>query len=317
MSPAIRFPDVRGRLGLGVGMDLPWGQEIGFTIGEAGDTISERMRRFFAEHREVFRYLFLAFQPRRRNRLRAEEYHQAYDALFAAAADLPVRALHHTILNLGAIGPYDRAPIYGFTNDLIARYGLRWVSEDLGVWSIAGKALPYPLPPFLTPDGLEACVRNVAEAQAHLAAPLFVEFPGFTEGHSFCVGQLDAFDFLREVAERTGTPVVLDVGHVLSYQWLRGRTGARMLDELDRLPLGHCFELHLSGCAIHRGRFRDLHHGVLLDEQLELLEVLLERCPRLAAVTFEDPRYTDDGLLVEPARRNFARLRQAVERWAA
>jgi uncharacterized protein (UPF0276 family) len=316
VSAAVRFPNITGRLGLGVGMDLPWGQEVGFTIGDHGDTISERMRRFFAAHRDVFRYLFLAFQPRRRNHLRAADYYQAYDALFAAS-DIPVRALHHTILNLGATGGYDRAPIYSFTNDLVRRYRFGWVSEDLGVWSLAGKALPYPLPPFLTTDGLAACIRNVAEAQAALAAPLVIEFPGFTEGQSFCVGDLDAFDFFREVAQATSTPVVLDVGHVLSYQWIRGRNGRRMFDGIERLPLDHCFELHLSGCVIHRGRFRDLHHGVLLDEQLDMLDVLLERCPQLAAVTFEDPRYTADGALVARARPNFERLRKAVARWAA
>ena len=272
MSAAVRFPNITGRLGLGVGMDLPWGQEVGFTIGDHGDTISERMRRFFAAHRDVFRYLFLAFQPRRRNHLRAADYYQAYDALFAAS-DIPVRALHHTILNLGATGGYDRAPIYSFTNDLVRRYRFGWVSEDLGVWSLAGKALPYPLPPFLTTDGLAAC-RAVANT-------------------------------------------VLDVGHVLSYQWIRGRNGRRMFDGIERLPLDHCFELHLSGCVIHRGRFRDLHHGVLLDEQLDMLDVLLERCPQLAAVTFEDPRYTADGALVARARPNFERLRKAVARWAA
>ena len=31
--------------------------------------------------------------------------------------------------------------------------------------------------------------------------------------------------------------------------------------ELDRLPLAHCFEVHLSGCALTDGRFHDHHHG--------------------------------------------------------
>ena len=114
---------------------------------------------------------------------------------------------------------------------------------------------------------------------------------------------------------RTGSPVTIDIGHVLSYQWLRGRSGERKFEELDRLPLDRCFEFHLSGCQISGRKFRDLHHGVLLDEQIELFEHLLPLCPNLRAVTYEDPKYDSDGVLLPKAVRNFERLRRATACW--
>jgi hypothetical protein len=60
-----------------------------------------------------------------------------------------------------------------------------------------------------------------------------------------------------------------------------------------------------------------LHHGVLLDEQVALLEWLLEHCPNLAAVTYEDARFTEDGELVESAQPNYHRLRDVVNCWAS
>ena len=57
------------------------------------------------------------------------------------------------------------------------------------------------------------------------------------------------------------------------------------------MPLDRCFEIHLSGCAIDGERFLDLHHGVLLDAQLTMLERLLERCPNVRAITYEDPAF--------------------------
>ena len=129
------------------------------------------------------------------------------------------------------------------------------------------------------------------------------------------MGQLDAYDFFRAIAEETDSPVTIDLGHVLSYQWLRRRTGDRMFEGLERLPLAHCFEMHLSGCQITGGKFRDLHHGVLLDEQLALLEHLLPRCPNLRSITYEDPKYTDDGVLLAKAIPNYERLRQIAAQW--
>jgi uncharacterized protein (UPF0276 family) len=304
------------RLGLGVGMDLPWGERIGFTRDpERGDTVTPRVANFLARYQERFQYLVFAFQPGNRNRLRAGDYFAAYDALFAAAPRIGHRALHHTLLNMATLEPIEFDAVAAFTNALVERYGFAWIVEDLGLWSIAGKSLPYPLPPFLTDEGLAACIRNVRGWQSRLAAPLCVEFPGFTEGATITIGAMDAFEFFRVVAEETGSPVTLDVGHVLSYQWSQGRVGSRRFEALERLPLLACHEIHLSGCQISGGKFRDLHHGVLLDEQLELLAWLLPRCPHLRAITYEDPRYFEGGELVPKSVVNFERLAAMAAAW--
>lgn len=314
----IRFPEMQQKLGLGVGMDLPWGEPIGFMQDHArGDRPTDKVVQFLRRYHAQFSYLFLAYQPRSRGHLSAREYFPAYDVLFEAAAGIPGRAFHHTLLNLGGTERYERGPIFEFTNALVERYGMKWVVEDLGIWSLAGKSLPYPLPPFLTEEGLEATVRNVRECQAGLSVPLCVEFPGFTEGATFFLGAMDAYDFFRAVAEQTRSPVTIDVGHILSYQWLRGRTGPRLLEGLERLPTEYCFEIHLSGCQIVGNKFRDLHHGVLLDEQLTLLEHLLPRCPQLKAITFEDPKYDAEGVLIPKSLPNIQRLQALVARWLA
>jgi uncharacterized protein len=312
----MRRPLVSGRLGLGVGLDLPWGARVGFRRDPA-DGVTESVVRFLNAYADAFSYLFVSWQPKNRNRLDAREYAGAYDDLFARAPDYAARALHQTALNLGALERYDRRPILELTNALIERHRLSWVNEDLGLWSLHGRPLPYPLPPFLTPCGLGAAVKNVAEVQARLSAPLLLEFPGFSHDESLVIGELHAYDFFREVVEATGTCATLDVGHLLSYQWLRGRRGEALYQELERLPVAHCFEIHLSGCAIEGDRFMDFHHGVLLHEQLELLARLLPLCPNLSAVTYEDPKFDDAGELLPATRPGFERLRALTEAWCA
>jgi uncharacterized protein (UPF0276 family) len=155
-------------------------------------------------------------------------------------------------------------------------------------------------------------VANVRECQAALPVPLVLEFPGFARGVSLVLGDWHAYDFFRALAEETAAPVTLDVGHLLSWQWFRGRRGPALFDELERLPLDHCFEIHLSGCEIAGDRFIDAHHGRLLDAQLELLRRLVPRCPRLRAVTFEDPRFAGDGAYEPDSARSWDLLARAL-----
>ncbi len=315
-NPPDPWNSVPDRLGLGVGLDLPWGVRTGFERTSGGDRVTPKVRRFFDLYRDQFSYAFFAFQPRTRDNLAAEDYFAAYDDFFDIVGPNRARALHQTILNLGSSEVYDRTAISSFTNALIKRYGLKWVVEDVGIWSLEGKAMPYPLPPVLTESGLKACINNVRDAARRLDAPLSIEFPGFTEGSNFFVGKMHAFEFFARLAVEANVIVTLDVGHLLSYQWLRGLTGKLAYTDLDLLPLDRCFELHLSGCSIVQGKFRDAHHGVLLDEQIELLEYLLMRCERLRAVTYEDPQFDDDGCLIPKSVRNFDRLADLVADWA-
>ena len=247
----MRQPARAGGRGLGVGLDLPWGAPIGFRRDpERGDVIEDRVVRFLESHAGAFAYMFVSWQPKCRNRLDPSDYVPAFDDLFDRSPGAGVRTLHQTVLNLGALEAYDRAPIIDLTNALIERYGLAWVNEDLGLWSIHGRPLPYPLPPYLTRSGLRAALRNTEAVQARLHAPLVLEFPGFSPDESPTLGELHAYDFFREVVEQSGSPATLDLGHLLSYQWLRGKRGDALYEELERLPTDHCLEIHVSGCEI-------------------------------------------------------------------
>ena len=49
-------------------------------------------------------------------------------------------------------------------------------------------------------------VRSLLESETErLAVPLLVEFPGFSDGASFLLGRLHAYDFFRRVVEETIT----------------------------------------------------------------------------------------------------------------
>lgn len=309
----IIFPDISEKLGLGVGLDMPWGDQFGFDIKENKPT--EKVTRFVEQYKSDFNYGFISCHPKDRSELNAQKYLTAFHSFFEVAEHFKVRALHHTFLNLGAVENYEKNTICEFTNQLIRELGIKWINEDLGIWSIRGKTLPYPLPPYLTNEGLDASIRNVSEYQKRIDVPTLVEFPGFTEGTNFFVGHIHAFDFFNELAKATKAPVTLDTGHLISYQWLLGKRGDDLYSELDRLPLESCFEIHLSGCQIVKGRFMDFHHGVIMNEQIEILKRLIQLCPNLKAITYEDPKFDETGQLIAKSKENYLALKQCVKIW--
>jgi uncharacterized protein (UPF0276 family) len=296
-------------------MDLPWGAAVGFDPKRG--SVTPRVENFLRERIDDFRYLFFAFQPRGAAALATEHYASAYQKLRDLLPPTLPWAFHHTMLNLGAVQDYDRTTVYEFTNVLIERFGFRWVVEDIGIWSIGGLPLPYPQPPYFVREALDVVAGNVRRTRLALNAPLHIEFPGVTDKVTVVVGDMDAYDYFAELAERADAWVTLDVGHLIGWRWLKGHRGEELFGDIDRLPLERCRELHLSGCGIVRGRFLDLHHGVLLDEQLDLCELLLARCPNLLGVTYEDPRYDASGRLVGKSVPNYSRLCDLVSRWTS
>lgn len=310
---AIAFPKISEKLGLGVGLDMPWGDPFGFDVRENKPT--EKVLNFIDRYQEDFNYGFISCHPKDRGILDSKKYLKAFEAFFERAGHFKARALHHTFLNLGAMEPYEKGSICEFTNQLVREFGIQWINEDLGIWSIRGKSLPYPLPPYLTEEGLSACIRNVREYQEQLEVPVLIEFPGFTEGTNFFIGRIHAYDFFSELVNETESPVTLDTGHLISYQWLMGKRGVELYSDLERLPLEHCFEIHLSGCQIVKDRFMDFHHGIIMDEQIEILKRLIPLCPNLRAITYEDPKFQNDGALIPKAERNYMELKSCVKIW--
>ena len=273
--------------------------------------------RFLSAHATTFNYVFVSWQPKNRNRLDARDYFSAYDDLFARIPRFSARALHQTSFNLGALEHYDRGAIIELTNALVERHGLAWVNEDLGLWSIHGRVLPYPLPPYLTAAGLRAAIRNTSAVTARLSVPLFAEFPGVLRGVELGRGRAPRLRFLSNRRRGDG---------LLPRPWtsvICFRTSGSAASEARRSTKTSIafrpkmFEIHLSGCEIVKGRFLDRHHGVLLDEQVEFLERLLPLCPNLSAVTYEDPKFDESGELLPETKPSLERLREAVARWTA
>jgi uncharacterized protein len=314
---SILFQQYKDKLGLGVGLDMQWGISNGFeydTNLKSWD-VATATKNFFSKYNKNFSYGFASLQPMPGCGMESSYYIPELGKYYRLLSSDSVRSLHHTFLNLGSLESYDKTKLFEFTNKVCDELNIQWINEDVGIWSINGKSLPYPLPPVLTKSGLIQTVKNVIEANKNLNTPLLLEFPGFTDGIGFALGKEHAFDYFYELVHATQTAMTLDTGHVLGYLWQKGVRGDQLYRDVERLPLEMVFEIHMSGCGIIKDRFHDFHHGVLLEEQVTLLKLLVERCPNLKGITYEDPKFKEDGRLIEKGEDSLSAIKSIVCDW--
>jgi uncharacterized protein (UPF0276 family) len=227
-----------------------------------------------------------------------------FPEMWARRADVPV--LFHPV-HLNLYGPVLESTQALANLDAHARaVGSAWVGNDVGWWHAGGQPFPgylYFTPPF-TEAGLRDCTAHALHVQAHLSVPLALENPAAFARR----GDLHVLDFMGRLHARTGLPLLLDLGHLLSYQLAAGLPPEA---GLDGFPLERVIEIHLAGGVItrrgSRGFYVDDHTQPVREELFTLLEAVLPRCTSLRAVTFEG-----DGHPPEVAALTLRRLRGLV-----
>lgn len=203
------------------------------------------------------------------------------------AAGVPV-LFHPSYINF--CGSFANAPDWlAATAAQVAATGSPWFAQDCAYcfWEQGASystQLGYFIPPILNEASLVAAIARVREVQAAVPAAVLVEPPPM----SFVVGTLPLFSFFGRLARATGCGLLLDMGHLVSYELASGRD----VDEaLHELPLEQVIELHVAG-----GRVRpladgpvyvDMHEAEVLPETQAMLARFLPRLPNLKAVCYE------------------------------
>jgi uncharacterized protein (UPF0276 family) len=233
---------------------------------------------------------------------RARREASLFPVLWEARERVPV-LLHPVHLNLYGPALEDEGLL-----DLLDAHaravGSAWVGNDVGWWHRHGEPLPgyLYLPPPLTAEGLADAVAHAGHVQAHLSMPLLLENPVAVWRR----GTMHVLDFMAGLHQRTGCPLILDLGHLLSAQLAAGLPPTA---GLDGFPLSAVVEVHLAGgvvtrSASGRGSYADDHTQPVREELFDLLRALLPRLPSLRALVFEG-----DGHPPEIAARTLRRLR--------
>lgn len=152
-------------------------------------------------------------------------------------------SLHGVGLSIGADRPLDREHLARL-KVLTERYEPGLFSEHLA-WSTHGDVyLNDLLPVPYTVETLTRVADHIDQVQEMLGRRMLLENPSTYV--QFATSTMSEIEFLKDIVQRTGCGLLLDVNNVFVSATNHGYDPARYLDEF---PVEHVSEIHLGGHA--------------------------------------------------------------------
>lgn len=192
----------------------------------------------------------------------------------------------------------------------VAAVGSPWFAQDVAYcfWQEGpgySTQLGYFIPPILNEASLERAVERVREVQALVPVPVAVEPPPMT----FAVGTMPLFTFFGELARGADCAILLDMGHLVSWEMA---SGGRVRDHLAHLPVDRVVEVHIAGGRLSADgdgtTYIDAHERAILPQAWRMLEQMLPELPAVRAVCFEC-----EGASEQDVMTTLAKLRRVVK----
>lgn len=164
--------------------------------------------------------------------------------------------------------------------------------------------LGYFVPPVFSDVSLQYAIERVREVQAMVAVPVVVEPPPVT----FIVGSMPLFSFFGELSRATGCGILLDMGHLVSYEMASGR---RVADALVDLPCERVVEVHIAGGRLSgddaRPVYVDAHECNILPETWHMFDAMLPELSGVKALCYEC-----EGVDEHTVMRTLKKIRRVV-----
>lgn len=155
-------------------------------------------------------------------------------------------SLHGVGLSLGSTDPLNKAHLRKL-KQLARRFEPGLVSEHLCWSSVGGTYLNDLLPIPYTQEALDHTAQRVEQAQAFLGRQILVE--NVSSYLQYRHSTVPEWEFLSEVAARSGCGILLDVNNV--YVSAKNH-GFDPRDYLTGIPADVVKEVHLAGFAVNR-----------------------------------------------------------------
>jgi hypothetical protein len=206
-------------------------------------------------------------------------------------------SLHGVGLSIGSADPLDERHLARLAA-LVRRFEPALVSEHLCWSSIGGRHANDLLPLPYTREALDHVVRRVDAVQERLARRILVE--NVSSYLQFGESTIPEWDFVAEVARRTGCGLLLDVNNI----WVNAANhGFDPHDYLEAIDPRHVEEIHLAGFEAVEGRLIDTHGAPVSSGVWALYEAAIARIgPRPTLIEWDTDLPALDVLLAEAAK---------------
>lgn len=175
-------------------------------------------------------------------------------ALLRLSEQRPV-VLHGVSLNIGSSDPLD-ADYLRQIKRLASDIAAPWVSDHLCWTGVGGRTTHDLLPVPYTEAMLAWIVARIGAVQDALGRPLVLENP--SSYMAFKLSDLSEWQFVREMAQRSGCGLLVDVNNVAVSAHNHGFAEQ---DWLDAVPWSQVCQLHVAGHTVLPTHWLDTHIG--------------------------------------------------------
>ncbi len=213
------------------------------------------------------------------------------DFLDRIRADLPM-VMHGVSLSIGSCDPLDRAYLDAL-RELARRVEPGWISDHLCWTGVDHANLHDLLPMPYTAAALAHLEPRVAQVQDHLRRPLVLE--NVSSYVSYAEDEMTEWDFIAQLARRTGCQLLLDVNNV--YVSARNH-GFDPRAFIDAMPADAVVQIHLAGHEDHGDLVIDTHDHPVRDEVLDLYAYTLQRLGMRPTMIERDDRIPPLDVLI-------------------
>ena len=223
-------------------------------------------------------------------------------------------SLHGVGLSIGSTDPLDRRHLAKL-KDLMRRFEPALVSEHLSWSSVGGRYLNDLLPLPYTEEALYHMIARVAQVQDALGRPILIENP--SSYLQYVESAIPEWEFLVELAARTGCGVLLDVNNIYVSARNHGFDASAYLRAVPRRVVR---EIHLAGFTVNRfdgGEILvDTHDRPVWPAVWALYRQAVQRFGQIPTLIEWDTDLPELAVLVDEARRADAILEERHARAA-
>jgi len=190
--------------------------------------------------------------------------------------------MHGVSLSIASTAPFDEDYLNSLRT-LAKRVHPKWISDHLCWTGVHGVNLHDLLPFPYTEDALEHVVSRVHYVQERLGRPLCLE--NVSTYVQFGQSQMPEWEFISELARRTGCWLLFDVNNVYVSAYNHGYDAYAFL---EGIPQDRVIQFHLAGHSDMETYVVDTHDHPVRDEVWDLYAAALRRFGPVATMIERD-----------------------------
>lgn len=190
--------------------------------------------------------------------------------------------MHGVSLSIASTSPLDRVYLAGL-RALADRFEPEFVSDHLCWTGVHGVNLHDLLPVPYTSEALDHVCARVAAVQDVIARPLALE--NVSSYVEYAHSEMTEWDFLAELARRTGCWLVLDVNNVFVSAFNHGWDAHRFI---DAIPRDRVVQFHLAGHEHAITHIIDTHDALVPPEVWDLYAYAVDRFGAVSTIIERD-----------------------------